>query len=68
MPKMIKIGEIRVLNYFDLPWNEPVHLLGARLKKNILDVVISFPGKLHKQKIILQVQPAHAILLLPIAR
>ena len=23
MPKMIKIGEIRVLNYFDLPWNEP---------------------------------------------
>ena len=24
MPKMIKIGEIRVLNYFDLPWNEPV--------------------------------------------
>ena len=24
MPKMIKIGEIRVLNYFDLPWNEPI--------------------------------------------
>ena len=23
MPKMIKIGEIRVLNYFDHPWNEP---------------------------------------------
>ena len=23
MPKMIKIGEIRVLIYFDLPWNEP---------------------------------------------
>ena len=21
---MIKIGEIRVLNYFDLPWNEPI--------------------------------------------
>ena len=27
MPKMIKIGEIRVLDYFDLPWNEPcVHV------------------------------------------
>ena len=24
MPKMIKIGEIRVLIYFDLPWNEPI--------------------------------------------
>ena len=23
MPKLIKIGEIRVLIYFDLPWNEP---------------------------------------------
>ena len=23
-PKMIKIGEIRVLSYFDLSWNEPV--------------------------------------------
>ena len=22
-PKMIKIGEIRVLSYFDLSWNEP---------------------------------------------
>ena len=23
MPKMIKIGEVRVLNHFDLPWTEP---------------------------------------------
>ena len=24
MPKMIKIGEIRVLSYFHLSWNEPI--------------------------------------------
>ena len=23
MPKMIKIGEVRVLNHFDLSWTEP---------------------------------------------
>ena len=23
MPKMIKIGEVRVLNHFDLTWTEP---------------------------------------------
>ena len=23
MPKMIKIGEVRVLNHFDLPWTQP---------------------------------------------
>ena len=27
MPKMIKIGEVRVLNHFDHPWNEPSHLI-----------------------------------------
>ena len=30
MPKMIKIGEIRVLNYFDLPWNEPSNFASCR--------------------------------------
>ena len=29
MPKMIKIGEIRVLIYFDLPWNEPLAVFSA---------------------------------------
>ena len=24
MPKMIKIGEVRVLNHFDLPWTQPI--------------------------------------------
>ncbi len=24
-PKMIKIGEVRVLNHFDMSWTEPIH-------------------------------------------
>ena len=27
-PKMIKIGELVVLSYLDLPWNEPNFFLG----------------------------------------
>ena len=42
MPKMIKIGEIRVLNYFDLPWNEPIV---SFLDIFFLSMCVSPPGK-----------------------
>ena len=33
MPKMIKIGEVRVLNHFDLSWTEPIGKSGEKGRK-----------------------------------
>ena len=42
-PKMIKIGEIRVLSYFDLSWNEPYVKVDVDIRKEYCP---EFPSKI----------------------